>query len=184
MKRMKNKKMNQKGFTLIELLAVIVILAILMTLAVTSMQRYINNARRDTYITTAQQFLDSVRLGVTNGEYDTPDIGACTVVAVSNIETTAGNKQSPYGKSYNDSKSYVVVYNSATAGSETKLDYYMAMDDSLDNGFVLTKESGLKRNIVFARNSTEAAKITAVSATGSQLTLEGSTKCSVSYYYN
>ena len=70
---MKKNKMNQKGFTLIELLAVIVILAILMTLAVTSMQRYINNAKKDTCITTAQQFIDSVRLGITNGEYDTPD---------------------------------------------------------------------------------------------------------------
>ena len=62
--RMEKKRMNQKGFTLIELLAVIVILAILMTLAVTSMQRYINNAKKDTYITTAQQFIDSVRLGI------------------------------------------------------------------------------------------------------------------------
>ena len=34
---MVKNKINQKGFTLIELLAVIVILAILMTLAVTSM---------------------------------------------------------------------------------------------------------------------------------------------------
>lgn len=182
---MKKNRMNQKGFTLIELLAVIVILAILMTLAVTSMQRYINNAKKDTYITTAQQFLDSVRLGVTNGEYDTPDIGKCTVVAVSNIETTTGTKQSPFGKEYNDSKSYVVVYNSAGAGSETKLEYYMAMDDSLDNGFVITKEASLKRNIVFARNSTEAGKITAVSNTGSELKLEGETKkCTVSQYYN
>lgn len=182
---MKKNRINQKGFTLIELLAVIVILAILMTLAVTSMQRYINNARRDTYITTAQQFLDSVRLGVTNGEYDTPDIGACTVVAISNIETTTGTKQSPYGKAYDDNKSYVVVYNSAGAGSETKLDYYMAMNDSLDNGFVLTKESSLKRGIVFARNSTEAGKITAVSATGTELKLEGDTKkCSISQYYH
>ena len=181
---MKKNRINQKGFTLIELLAVIVILAILMTLAVTSMQRYINNAKKDTYITTAQQFLDSVRLGVTNGEYDTPDIGKCTVVAVSNIETTTGTKQSPFGKEYNDSKSFVVVYNSASAGSETKIDYYMAMDDSLDNGFLLTKEASLKRNIVFARNSTEAGKITEVSATGSQLTIEGSTKCTVSQYYH
>ena len=104
---MEKKRMNQKGFTLIELLAVIVILAILMTLAVTSMQRYINNAKKDTYITTAQQFIDSVRLGITNGEYDTPDIGKCTAVSVENIETTTETKQSPFGKAYNGAKSYV-----------------------------------------------------------------------------
>ncbi len=183
---MKKNKMNQKGFTLIELLAVIVILAILMTLAVTSMQRYINNAKKDTYITTAQQFLDSVRLGVTNGDYETPDIGSCTVVAIKNIETTTGTKQSPYGKPYNDAKSYVVVYNKAQAAQETSLEYYMAMDDSLDNGFVLTKESGLKRNIVFSRDSTTAGNITEVSATGATLTLDSSggtaTTCTVSSF--
>lgn len=184
---MKNKyKINQKGFTLIELLAVIVILAILMTLAVTSMQRYINNAKKDTYITTAQQFLDSVRLGVTNGEYDTPDIGACTVVAVSSIETTTDTKKSPYGKSYKEEKSYVVVYNSATAGSETKLAYYIAMDDELDNGFKITKESDLKRGIVFSRDSTQGDSIVGVSGTTTTtLSLSDSASCSsVSNYYN
>lgn len=190
---MKKNRMNQKGFTLIELLAVIVILAILMTLAVTSMQRYINNAKKDTYITTAQQFLSSVRLGVTNGEYETPDIGECTVVAVSDIETTSEVKNSPYSQAYKDDKSYVVVYNSASAGSETKLEYYMAMDDKLDNGFPLTKESGLNNKIVFARNSTSGNAITsvtkaAVEATnGVSLTLgdsgTNSGTCKVTNYY-
>lgn len=181
---MEKKRMNQKGFTLIELLAVIVILAILMTLAVTSMQRYINNAKKDTYITTAQQFIDSVRLGITNGEYDTPDIGKCTAVSVENIETTTETKQSPFGKAYNGAKSYVLVYNTATAGQETKLAYYMAMDDTLDNGFPLTIESGLDRKIVFARNSTKANAIPSITADDStEITLAGSTKCTVTKYY-
>lgn len=187
---MKKNRMNQKGFTLIELLAVIVILAILMTLAVTSMQRYINNAKKDTYITTAQQFLSSVRLGVTNGEYETPDIGTCTVVAVSDIETTSEVKNSPYSQAYKDDKSYVVVYNSASAGSETKLEYYIAMDDKLDNGFPLTKESGLNNKIVFARNSTSGNSITSVTkdsvaaTDGVSLKLDNSNPtCKVTNYY-
>lgn len=181
---MVKNKINQKGFTLIELLAVIVILAILMTLAVTSMQKYINNAKKDTYITTAHQFLDSVRLGITNGDYETPDIGKCTVVSVKSIETTTDIKQSPYGKGYNDGKSYVVVYNTARAGEETKLAYYMAMNDTLDNGFPLTKESALDRSRVFARNSTQANGITSITAAGStQLPLEASKTCTVSNYY-
>ena len=184
-KMIKKNKVNQEGFTLIELLAVIVILAILMTLAVTSMQKYINNAKKDTYITTAHQFLDSVRLGVTNGDYETPDIGKCTVVSIKNVETTTDTKQSPDGKEYNDGKSYVVVYNTAAAGEGTKLSYYMAMNDTLDNGFPLTKESSLDRSIVFSRNSTQANNITSVTAAGDtvQLTLDDSTTCTVSNYY-
>ncbi len=81
-------------------------------------------------------------------------------------------------------KSYVLVYNTATAGQETKLAYYMAMDDTLDNGFPLTIESGLDRKIVFARNSTQANAIPSISAaTSTQITLAGSTKCIVTKYY-
>ena len=60
----------------------------------------------------------------------------------------------------------------------------MAMNDTLDNGFPLTKESALDRSRVFARNSTQANSITSITAAGStQLTLEDSKTCTVSNYY-
>ena len=40
------KKLNKKGFTLIELLAVVVILAILVTVSVTAVVKYLGTARR------------------------------------------------------------------------------------------------------------------------------------------
>ncbi len=180
---MKKNRMNQKGFTLIELLAVIVILAILMTLAVTSMQRYINNAKKDTYITTAQQFLSSVRLGITNGDYDTPDISECTVVAIKDIETTSDIKQSPYNKNYKDDESYVVVHNSASNGGTTTLDYYIAMNDASNNGFKLTKESALARGVVFTRVANSGITSVTKTSINSDLTLHDSTTCKVTHYY-
>lgn len=51
---MKLRKLNNKGFTLIELLAVVVILAIVMGIAATSVLSSINNSRKSTLLSTAQ----------------------------------------------------------------------------------------------------------------------------------
>lgn len=51
---MKMNKLNNKGFTLIELLAVVVILAIVMGIAATSVLSSINNSRNSTLLSTAQ----------------------------------------------------------------------------------------------------------------------------------
>lgn len=55
------KKLNNKGFTLIELLAVITIMGILMLVAIPSISRTIENARRDTFAETAGKYLHAVR---------------------------------------------------------------------------------------------------------------------------
>ena len=75
-----DKRLNKRGFTLIELLAVIVILAILMTLAITSMSGVISKAKKDTYVTTALQYSNSIRFKLVNGDYTSPAAGKCTVV--------------------------------------------------------------------------------------------------------
>ena len=55
MKRIfKRKKLNNKGFTLIELLAVVVILAIVMGIAATSVLRSINQSRTSSLLSAAQ----------------------------------------------------------------------------------------------------------------------------------
>ncbi len=60
------KKMNKKGFTLVELLAVIVILAILMAIAATNLGPVIDNSRRASMRSTAQQILNSVQSQLTS----------------------------------------------------------------------------------------------------------------------
>ena len=68
MKIMKNKK----GFTLVELLAVIVILALIMSVAVVSMSSVMDSARRSTMKETAAQIIAGVRqqLTLANKLYD------------------------------------------------------------------------------------------------------------------
>lgn len=61
---MKNKKLNSAGFTLIELLAVITIMGILMMVAIPAVSRTIENSRRDSFATIAQNYINTVRTSV------------------------------------------------------------------------------------------------------------------------
>ena len=146
MKRLKNRK----GFTLIELLAVIIILAILMTLAITAMSRYIVNARKDTFITTAQQYANAARLSFVNNEYDTQIArGNCIAVKTSGIELESGSTDSPFGNAFSANDSNVVIRNVAGATDESdKYEYYVQMVDSKGNGFGLMREADVDRKNV------------------------------------
>lgn len=139
------KLKDKKGFTLIELLAVIVILAILMVLAVTGMTTVMNNARKDTFVTNALQYLNTVRTNMLSGEYDdeiggaTLGDGACLVVYLGGIELDSGSTNSPFGYQYADANNYVLIQGSSS-GNYT---YYVQMVDDNNNGFALTSQTTL-----------------------------------------
>ena len=148
------KRMNKKGFTLIELLAVIIILAILMTLAITAMSGYIRNARKDTFVTTAQQYANAVRLSFVNGEYDAskmPAGGECLAVSTNSIALESGSHESPFGQDYSD-KSYVIVFNNTTSGQD-KYEYFVQMTDKAGNGFGVLLESTLDGDLVIEKDA-------------------------------
>ena len=154
------RKMNRRGFTLIELLAVIIILAILMTLAITAMSSYITNARKDTFITTAQSYAASARLSFVNGDYPEIGRGQCIAVRTSSIPLESGSEDSPFGRAYEDNDSYVVIRNVTAAGSseDDKYEYYVQMVDEQGNHFGLMREADVERNNVILRDVTTAPK--------------------------
>ena len=143
------KKLNKKGFTLIELLAVIIILAILMTLAITAMSGYIRGARRDTFVTTAQQYANAVRLSFVNGDYAAdvmPSYGECLAVSTNTVALESGSHESPFNSDYSD-ESFIIIYNNSASGVDS-YQYYVQMSDGADNGFGVLNENGLDGDLV------------------------------------
>lgn len=141
---------NKKGFTLIELLAVIIILAILMTLAITAMSGYIRNARKDTFRTTALQYANAARLSFVNGDYDIPARGECLVIKTNSIALESGSHESSFGQEFTDN-SYVIIHNN-TASGQDKYDYYLQMEDNAGNGFGVILETDLERDHVIEKD--------------------------------
>ena len=152
------KRLNKKGFTLIELLAVIIILAILMTLAITAMSGYIRGARKDTFVTTAQQYANAVRLSFVNGEYAAdkmPARGECLAVSTNSVALESGSHESPFGHAYSNN-SYIIIFNNTTSGQD-KYEYFVQMTDTDGNGFSVLLESTLDGDLVIEKDAEQSS---------------------------
>ena len=65
------KKINTKGFTLVELLAVIMVLAIIMGIAIQSVQRIIKNNRRDSFVSSVDMVVEAAETAcMQDGSYN------------------------------------------------------------------------------------------------------------------
>lgn len=190
------KKLNKKGFTLIELLAVIIILAILMTLAITAMSGYIRKAKKDTFVTTAQQYANAARLSFVNGEYAVdlmPARNQCLAVSTNSIALESGSHESSFGQDFTDN-SYIIIYNNTTTGQD-KYEYYIQMEDKAHNGFGVLEESTLDGDLVVEKDLTREKNFQDTIQKGSTINLfkgtssttyedEASATCTVSGVIN
>ena len=88
---------NNKGFSLIELLAVIIILGVLMIIAIPSVTTYIQDARKNAYISTVKGLIDGTRNLVNSGKLRMHDTDVSYYIPTSCI-TTENDTKTPYGE--------------------------------------------------------------------------------------
>lgn len=147
------KRINKKGFTLIELLAVIVILGVVMAIAIPSMNKVIDNSKKDTLVSTAQEYINGAKTMLLSAN-ELPDYNNVLIVPINEIDLDRGGK-SPYtSEAFDPSMSYVVVVNKSnqnTAAGASEYEYFITLYDSSQNCLVPTSEAALNNKAKITR---------------------------------
>lgn len=137
-----------------------------------SLSDYIDDTKKDTFITLALQASNEVRLNFVNGYYASPSNGECVAVSINstNIDST-----SPFDSSISDN-SYVIIYN-----NNDSYNYYIQMTDFDGNGFGVYEENDLDGDLVVKNSVNNDNKFQMIS-NGSTINLfskDGNSTCKV-----
>lgn len=158
---------NKKGFTLIELLAVIVILGVLLAIAIPKVSHYISNSKKDSYVSSAKLYVDSVRNDATSELFSKPITNSdVTIVSLDMVKLEKAQGDSSFGGAYEYNKSYVAIINVGT-GTDPEYAYYIAVQDSKGYAIPLTEETKLKGDVVVA-NAKNKMEVTIQALCGSK----------------
>ena len=153
---MVNSMKKERGFTLIELLAVIVILAILLAVAIPRVTQYITNSRKDSFITTAKDFADSVTKDATSETYELPIApNDVTIVSLNLVKLEKGGKKSPFNAKWVDNNCYVAIINVGT-DIDPEYKYFVALTDSKRYAIKLTAADELNTDLIYRRKSSSS----------------------------
>ncbi len=130
---------GNKGFTLIELLAVIVILGVLLAIAIPSVSKYINTAKKSAFIINVKEYVDAAKkeVNLIDSDYQLPvNHYDATIISFDRLQTAMenGGKKSPYGGEWVLESSSITIVNDGTAERPHYTYYVLAYDDK---GYIL-----------------------------------------------
>ena len=144
---------KKKGFTLLELLAVIVILAILLIIAIPKITQYIANSRKNSFVTSTKDFVDSIRKDATGEMYELPIAkNDVTIVSINMVGLEKGGIKSAFNGKWINDKSYVAIINVGTE-MDPVYSYFVAMLDSKRYAIPLTLDEKVNNSSIL-RNKT------------------------------
>lgn len=130
---------NNRGFTLIELLTTVVIIGVIASIAIPSMNRVTDNSKKQAFVDDAKFYVDAVKVAIMDGTYEAPvNNNDVTVINLNAIELDNQSYNSPYGVSFVNNKSYVAVTNEGTS-TDPEYTYYFAAQDEKRHAIPLTK---------------------------------------------
>jgi len=78
--------MNKKGFTLVELLAVIIILALLVVLASTSVTKLVGDSKNDLYNSQIELIKSAAQIWGADNLDKLPEVGKCSYLTLENLK--------------------------------------------------------------------------------------------------
>jgi prepilin-type cleavage/methylation N-terminal domain protein len=159
--------MKKNAFTLVELLAVIVILAVLLTIAVPAVSNYIVNSKKESYVVVMQEYLAAARNLILSEQVKAPlDKNEVTILSFDAIPLEKGTTTSPFGSEWVDSKSYVAVINSGT-GEDPHYTYYITSQDQDGYALPMEEEGNFGREDII-KNAKNKMEVTVQSLCGAR----------------
>ena len=122
---------NQKGFTLIELLAVIIILAVIMTVAIPNIIGTLDKNKKDSYIKDAKRAITSCEYTIrTEKKYEYPDETTAIIFPLSSIKNLNLDVSS-FDTYYSQEDSFVAITKDLV-GSAYEYIYYVHLVSCTD----------------------------------------------------
>ena len=159
--------MKKNAFTLVELLAVIVILAVLLTIAVPAVSNYIVSSKKESYVVVMQEYLSAARNLILSEQVKAPlDKNEVTILSFDAIPLEKGTTTSPFGSEWVDSKSYVAVINSGT-GEDPHYTYYITSQDQDGYALPMEEEGTFSRKDII-KNAKNKMEVTVQSLCGAR----------------
>jgi len=137
-------KKRKNGFTLIELLAVIIILAVIMTVAIPNVVGTLEKNKKDSFLKDAKRAITSCEYTIrSEKKYEYPDEETAVVFPLNKIKNL-GLDVSPYDTYYSQSDSFVAITKDKV-GATYEYTYYVHLvsctDEKCEN---LEDDSALK----------------------------------------